>query len=312
MQSADSPELNTLIKHSYDDNIGLELNQCLSDIQAMVSIVTVGLPQKAAKSSDLTKVIPNHDRELTPVTCNILSRLANYNSSMMLGDKHPIKGMAKKIFFDYVPLTRRGRAGATSEDMLELEDALINRVNPFSKTMAQIMLSNQSDDLHDFDGFNTIRSIIDPDSVYSETCNSCDGSATHCVYKPQISSFFEIEASYCYRCGDKAAGMVGMPTIMFTCDEYNKTDLTIHYEIKFISQQRGDVYFGIQLPGYVEDSVITDLQVERLKFKKPGVEKTIGGCIAFKEDTILQSYYLKLFAVQNGGISIDRCFFNLV
>ncbi|NVY96771.1 hypothetical protein HU830_06330 [Lactobacillus sp. DCY120] len=308
VQSADSPELSMIIKHSDDYNIGFELNKCLSDIQAMISIITIGLPKV---NVEITNSINNNHR-LTSITCNILSRISNYTSSMMLNDDHPIKRMAKKIFSDYAPLTKRGRNGTTLKDMVKFENELINRVNPFSKRMAQIMFLNQNDNLHDFDGFNTYRSTIDPKSIYEEKCFSCDGLATHCLYVPEISSFFKIRASYCYRCGDKSAAMINMPTIKFTCDEYNKKDLTIHYKIEFISEQKGDVYFGIQLPSYIEQSVVTKLQIQRLKFKESNIVKVVEGDIKFKENTILQSYYLKLFAVQNGGIAVDRCFFNLI
>lgn len=311
VQSADSPEIELLINHSDDYNIGLELNRSLQDIQAIVSIITIGLPDLKSKKTQINE-IDSASYRLTPTTCNILDRLVNYSSSTMLDESHPIKRMAQKTYSDYMPATRRGRSGLTIETAKKFEEELINRVNPFSKKIGEIMFEDQNDRLHEFDGFNTYRSIIKEDSIYQEKCSSCNGMATHCTYIPQLSSLFNIEATYCYKCGDKSAAMTNMPKIIFSCDEFNTKSLQIHYRIKLTSREKGDVFYGVQLPSYIEKSVKTKLKLQKIKFKSKDITRDVEGIIEFKSNTILQSYYLKLFVVQNGGIAIDRCFFNLI
>ncbi|UQS81434.1 hypothetical protein MOO45_08080 (plasmid) [Bombilactobacillus folatiphilus] len=102
-----------------------------------------------------------------------------------------------------------------------------------------------------------------------------------------------------------------MSNLKFSCDSYNNDDLTIHYRIEITPSEKGDIYYGIQLPSYVEQYSTTQFKVTRIKMKTPQT-KIITGEIAFSEQTQLQSYYMKLIIVQNGGIQISRSFFNLI
>ncbi|MFH5810888.1 hypothetical protein [Companilactobacillus sp. FL22-1] len=308
VQSADTPELKIVLNNYNHSDIALQLNKKLEDIQPFISIIHIGLPEKISDNSFVEQATPR----LSKQTRTVLSRISNYYSSTMLDDDHPITKMAHKIMGDYMQLTRRGTAGSTIKDMQQFESNLTNRVNPFSKKMAQIMFEDQDDNLHNFDSFNTYRARIDSNSINNHTCSSCGATATSCTYLPEISSIFQIDADYCYKCGDKSAQMTGMPYIEFTCDDYNKKDLSINYKISVTSQESGDVFIGIQLPSYVEGYVKNKLSIQKLKFKSPNLTKEIEGTINFSEETVLQSYYLKMFAIQNGGIAVNRCFFNLI
>ena len=307
VQSADTPELKVIMKNSASKNLSTKLNDSLSDIDPMISIIQMGLPEIDADV--INSEVKTH--RLTNLTRHILSRVSAYSASTMLNTNHSVNKLSRKIFEDYMQHTSRGTAEYSSTDMDHFETELVNRINPLSKKIADIMLANPNDELHNFDNFNTYRSIMDPNSIFRSKC-TCGGNLFTCKYDPEISTLFPIISSYCYKCGDKSAKMVGMPEVRFSCDNYNSNDLEINYRIEITAKEKGDVFFAIQLPNYVANSVKNHENLHKMKFKKAGITKEFEGTIKFKKDTILQSYYLKLFIVQNAGIEVDRCFFNLI
>jgi len=311
VQSADLPEIDTILNDRDNRSLVSRLHSKLSDIQLFPSLIMIGLPLiKNDSLDDHKEVIDEKATRLTYSTKKILSRISSYTGSLMLTKNHEINRLATKIWSDYVQNIRRGTFGVTEEDAIQFEKALINRVNPFSKKIIEIMLENQSDDLQEFDNFNIYRSIADSKTIHYGKCD-CGGRTITYQYKPEIESLFPIESTYCYRCGDKQTKMIDMPKITFVSDEYNQNGMKIHYQIKITPTQIGDVYFAIQLPSYVENSVVNPDKLHRIRFKNIRTE-IIEGDIEFKNDTILQSYYLKLILVQNGGLSFNRTFFNLV
>ncbi len=308
VQSVDNPELDEILNDSNTENIGVRLHNKLNDIQPFVSIVNIGLPNIFEKVN--IKNTGQHAERLEAQTKIILSRLSSYVSSGMLSNEHPIKKLSRSILLDYSQLTRRGTYGTTKEEYSVFEQNLINRVNPLSKKIADIMMNNQSDELFEFDSYNIYRSELDKKSIKKEKC-CCGCRGFECNYIPETQNLFNIQSHYCYKCGDKTAIMAGMPDIEFTCDEYDVERLKIHYKIQITPKSKGDVFLGVQLPTYVEKSVDTPSEIKKIRFKALK-SKVVEGDIYFKEDTLLQSYYLKLFVIQNGGIGISRCFFNLV
>ncbi|MBP2058710.1 hypothetical protein J2Z60_001899 [Lactobacillus colini] len=200
VQSADTPELSLIMDNYNCSNIASKLNDSLSDISPMVSIVQIGLPrasEEVSKSEIKTYRLPENTR-------NILSRISFYFSSMMLNENHSIYKMSKKIFSDYIYNINRGKIKNTPMDFKNFEQELVNRINPLSNKIAEIMFLNPNDDLHNFDNFNTYRSVLVKDSIELKEC-VCGGRLTSCMYKPEISTGVPIESSYCYRCGDKSA-----------------------------------------------------------------------------------------------------------
>lgn len=307
VQSADTPELEVIMKNSTSKNLSTKLNDSLSDIDPMISIIQIGLPE--INADVINSEVKTH--RLTSLTRHILSRVSSYSASTMLNTKHSVNKLSRKVFEDYMQHTSRGTAGCSSTDMDHFETELVNRINPLSKKMADIMLANPNDELHSFDNFNTYRAIIDPNSIFRSKC-TCGGSLFTCKYEPEVSTLFPIVSSYCYKCGDKSAKMIGMPEVRFSCDNYNSNDLEINYKIEITAEEKGDVFFAVQLPNYVANYVKNLESLHKMKFKTAGITKEFKGTIKFKKDTILQSYYLKLFIVQNAGIEVNRCFFNLI
>ncbi len=305
VQSADSPEIRELLDNSKTIDVGIRLHEKLDDVHPFSCIVNIGLPTVEKKLGEVT---PTY--RLTTLTKTILSRVSSYSSSMMLNKDHEINRRAQKIMADYSQLTRRGTYGVTRKDVSDFEQSLVNRVNPFSKRIAEIMFEDSSNELQDFDSFNIYRSIINKSSVKRGRC-FCGNHAYFCKYDPEIPSLFKIESMYCYKCGDKITGMSEMPNIVFTCADYNEDGFKINYSIRIAPKQKGDVFWAIQLPEYVEKYSNTRRELHKIKFKSIRTE-TITGQIEFQKDTPLQSYYMKLFIVQNAGISISRSFFNLV
>ncbi|MDO4595353.1 MAG: hypothetical protein Q4B52_08250 [Tissierellia bacterium] len=306
VQSFEEPELAEVLANDNIADIGSRLYQSLADIQPFISIVSIGLPLNIPPKNTRLAVTAR----LSEQSKLILSRLANYLTSGMLSENHPIYKFATKILKDYTQLTRRGTSGLSQTDYQNFEKELINRLNPFSKRMAEIMLADQTDCLFEFDDFSIYRSTIAKDSVAYEKCD-CGREGIICHYLPETNNIFELESHYCYKCGDKQVAMRGMPTVNFTCDEYDKEPLVIHYQIVVTPKYRGDIFLGVQLPTYVAQSVVSSPRL--IKVRCRNLEpKIISGRIVFKKETVLQSYYLKLFMVQNGGIAINRAFFNLI
>lgn len=305
VQSADTPELSEIIHDSTIDTVSARLENKLRDIQTFPSIITIGLPIK----KKMTKALDSAER-LTKATKIILNRVSSYSASNMLSPNHEVFRLSQKIFSDYIAQTRRGTFGTTEEDYKAFEKNLINRVNPLSKKIAENMWNNQNDELQEFDNYNIYRSVAKSSSIYEGLCDC--GGHTHTVnYAPELTSIFPLKSTYCYRCGDKNTKMLEMPEIKFTCDDFNEHDLSIKYQIEITPNQIGDVFYSVQLPSYIEKSVINKDVLHKVKFKT--LKKvSIEGVIFFKSNTILQSYYLKLFSVQNAGIAFNRAFFNLV
>lgn len=308
VQSVDNPELHEIFLNSNFDDIGVRLHNKLDDVQPFVSIVCIGLPQGTEINNTDEKY--NQTERLTKDSRIILSRLSSFTSSGLLNKNHSISKLSQNVLLDYMQMTRRGTYGVTKEKYLDFERDLINRVNPISKQMAEIMIHNQNDELFEFDRYNIFRSIVDKNSVSFKKC-TCGSSGVECNYFPETENLFKIHSFYCYKCGDKYTSMLGMPKIDFTCDDYDKEKLKIKYKIVITPQMKGDVFLGVQLPTYVEKSSDLPIEVTRIRFKNI-TPKVVEGEVNFKEDTLLQSYYLKLFIVQNGGIAISRCFFNLI
>lgn len=312
VQSADSPELNLILEHAGESDIVQQLEEKLYDIQLFPSLIEIGLPQTSIAVNNLSENIEiNHSAvRLTHNTRIILSRVSSYTGSMMVKKDHEINRLSQKIWGDYVQNTRRGTFIINEADALKFEKDLINRVNPFSKRIAEIMLNDPYDDLQEFDNFNIYRSVADRSTLERGTC-VCGGDTFSNKYIPEVSCLFPLESTYCYRCGDKYTKMMGMPEIIFSSDEVNKDSMKIHYKIEITPKQTGDVYFGIQLPSYVQQSVENIDQLHKIRFKNIRTD-IIEGVVEFKKDVVLQSYYMKLIAVQNGGISFSRSFFNLI
>lgn len=308
VQSIDNPELYEIFLNSNSENIGTRLHNKLNDVQPFVSIVNIGLPNTRKVERILENI--NGTVRLTQSSKLIMSRLASYVSSGLLSNEHEIKKLSNSILVDYIQLTRRGTYGVTEEKYLDFERNLINRVNPISKKIAEIMIQNQNDELSEFDRYNIFRSVIDKSSISKKVC-CCGSSGVGCNYIPETNNLFNIHSFYCYRCGDKYTSMAGMPEVEFTCDSYDKERLKIKYKIVITPQHKGDVYLGVQLPTYVEKSSNITPELKKVRFKNIKT-KVVEGEVCFNEDTLLQSYYLKLFIVQNGGIAISRCFFNLI
>lgn len=308
VQSIDNPELYEVFIDSSLINIGTKLHNKLDDVQPFVSIVHIGLPD--ARKVDSIFENKNETVRLTNNSKMILSRLASYVSSGLLSNGHDIKKLSSGILEDYMQMTRRGTYGVTEEKYLNFEQNLINRVNPISKKIAEIMMQNQSDELFEFDRYNIFRSVIDKNSILKKTC-CCGSLGVSCSYIPETNNLFNINSFYCYKCGDKNTSMDGMPEVDFTCDDYDREELKIKYRIAITPKNTGDVYLGVQLPTYVENSSNLSSDLKRIRFKNI-TTKIIEGEVCFEEDTLLQSYYLKLFLIQNGGIGISRCFFNLI
>ncbi|TMR44558.1 hypothetical protein [Streptococcus pseudopneumoniae] len=308
VQSIDNPEIYEIFSDSNLTNIGTKLHNKLNDVQPFVSIVNIGLPNTRKVDQSLENI--NGIVRLTQSSKMILSRLASYVSSGLLSSEHEVKKLSNNVLADYMQMTRRGTYGVTEEKYLNFEQNLINRVNPISKKIAEIMIQNQNDELFEFDRYNIFRSIIDESSIFKKIC-CCGSSGVGCNYIPETNNLFNINSFYCYRCGDKNTSMTGMPEVDFMCDNYDRERLRIKYKIVITPQHRGDVYLGVQLPTYVEKSSNTSPELKRIRFKNIGT-KVVEGEICFNEDTLLQSYYLKLFIIQNGGIAISRCFFNLI
>lgn len=305
VQSADTPELREVMRDSSMTTVGTRLENKLSDIQTFPSIITIGLPENKQTINQSESA-----ERLSEVTKNILNRISSYSASRMLSPSHEVFRLSQKIFNDYVTQTRRGTFGVTKEDYQYFEKSLINRVNPLSKKIAEIMWNNTNDELQEFDNYNIYRSIVKK-TPFAEGVCVCGGH-THTVdYDPELVSIFPLRSTYCYKCGDKETKMLEMPEINFTCDEFNEHDLSIKYQIEIIPKQLGDVFYSAQLPSYIEKSVINKDTLHRIKFKS--LKKvSVDGVIFFESNTILQSYYLKLFAVQNAGIAFNRAFFNLI
>ncbi len=304
VQSADLPELSLILQESDMNNISDQLQESLSDIQPFVSLVTIGLPDEipakkmsspVARETDLTKLI--------------LSRLSIFSSSTMLDSTHPIKKWARKILTETMQYTRRGTIGTESEDTEKFEKELRNRVNPFSKEMGMLFQKNSSDQLADFDSFNIYRSVMNKSSISDVTCD-CGRIAKNCDYLPETSNVFKLNATYCYLCGDKLVSMIGMPQIKFSCDEYNEKGLQINYKIEITPQYKGDVFILVQVPRYIE-KYVEKTQLKKICFNTLRTV-VIDGKIKIDKDIPLQSYYLKLIVIQNAGLAISRCFFNLV
>ncbi|MGX7107900.1 hypothetical protein [Facklamia miroungae] len=308
VQSIDNPELYEILVESDSTNIGRKLHNKLEDVQPFVSIINIGIPNNSKIFKAAEKY--NKTARLTKISGMVLSRLSVFASSGLLSGDHSIRKLSNNILSDYMQMTRRGTYGTTEKKYLDFEQNLINRVNPISKKMAEMMIQNQSDELFEFDRYNIFRSIVDKNSIVSKKC-CCGSSGVECCYIPETENLFTIKTFYCYRCGDKSTSMIGMPEVEFTCDNYDQERLKIKYKIVITPQNKGDVYLGIQLPTYVENSSNLSAELKRIRFKTIST-KVIEGEVSFEEDTLLQSYYLKLFIVQNGGIAISRCFFNLV
>lgn len=311
VQVADTPELFKILSTSNRTNdIDVKMHESLKDIQPFTSIVHIGMPKKGNVNEEKQDINSEVTSRLTDTSKTIISRISSFNASMMLDQNHPIPKLARKISEDYSQISRRGTVGSNINESKQWEKNLINRVNPFSKKIAEIMFTNQNDSLHDFDTFNILRSTTNEQNSIDSVC-TCGGVIRNFTYIPETSQNFPIESSYCYRCGDKVTKMKDAPDIQFTCDEFNADGFTINYKLKIIPKQVGDIYLGIQVPNYLKQSVINIPPLQRIKVRKL---KTIeqSGNITFSKDVILQSYYLEVFLVQNAGISISRCFFNLI
>lgn len=133
VQSADSPELQIVLKCSDIRNAVSNLHSSLDDIQEFPSLITIGLPKSEVSPKSLFENV-NQVRMLED-TKSILSRISGFSGSLMIPKEHEITRMAQKIWSDYTQKTRRGTYGATIDDTKEFEKALINRVNPFSKKL---------------------------------------------------------------------------------------------------------------------------------------------------------------------------------
>lgn len=305
VQSADNPELDELICDTSINNIGVRLHEKLDDMQPFASIINIGLP-----ATELSKkeVVGTH--RLTPLTKTILSRISLYVSSGMLSKEHPIYKLSQKILQDYNPITRRGIYGVTDRQVSEFEQSVVNRVNPLTKKIGELMVASLNDELHGFSGYSALRSIKDKNSVVVGIC-SCGKRSYRCEYEPEIPTIFRIESIYCYKCGEKLTGMTEMPQVVFSCDERNKEGLVVNYEFSITPQQRGDVFWTILLPSAIEDKCITKRELHKIKFKSIRTEKIVGK-IEFDESIKIQGYWMKVLVMQNAGISISRAFFNLV
>lgn len=308
VQSADTPELREILCNEDFLDIGIRLHHKLDDIQPFASVVTIGLPTVNDMAQENIDTVETY--RLTNLTKVILSRISAYSASMMLDKDHDISRWSNKILQDYMQLTRRGTYGSTYDEIAAFERDLINRVNPFTKRIAELMFSSQTDQLQEFDSYNIYRSKISSKSIKQGRC-LCGGQETFCKYEPELPFLFNIESHYCYLCGDKTTGMVDMPEIKFTCSDINDDRLIVKYKIEITPKYKGDVFWAIQLPSYVENYAITKQKLNKLKFKNIRTE-VIKGEIEFSKETPFQSYYMKLFVVQNAGISFSRSFFNLV
>lgn len=308
IQSSDNMELNLMLKNSDFSTLGNRMNRILDDIQPFISIISIGLP-----ILDNENEVCNHIEkvELTELSKIILSRLSAYHSSFMVNENHVAYKLSKKMMKDFSQLTRRGTIGVTNSDLEKFEINLKNRINPFSKVIAENML-DVNDELHNFDSFNIFRSSVNKNSVRKGMC-SCGKDSLEFNYIPNVPNVFEIETEYCYRCGDKQVGMRYMPKILFKCDEnnLNKGSFEIDFEFEINPQHEGDIFWGLTVPSYIQSYLLGQTKIEKIKNKK--VQKYIRkGTVSFDNSIPKQSYYLILLIVQNGGIKVSRCFFNLV
>ena len=304
VQSSDTPELLEILSDSSVRNIGVRLHQKMDDIQPYSSIINIGLP-------DSKKILTSESStyRLTSLTVTILTRIALLVSSGLLRNEHPIYKLSRKILSDYNSLTRRGIMAESQTDNFEQD--IINRVNPLSKKIIEIMVADLNDDLHSFSAYNVLRSLVDKESLNDGVC-VCGKKMTSCYYKPELPIFFPMKVSYCHNCGEQQVEMIDMPQVQFTCDKYNvdKGNFAINYQATISSLSKGDVYYALLLPGAVAGSCITERKINRVRFRYPHTEK-ITGSLKFDDTVILQGYWMKLLIVQNGGISITRAFYNL-
>jgi hypothetical protein len=305
IQSTDNSEISKIIQSKHYSDIATVIHESLDDIQPFVSIVHIGVPVRERNTkSDLKRT-----RRLTKKTKQILTKVSLYSASLMLTKDNSIKKLSSKIISDYDIKIRRGIFGFEESEARKLENDLVNRVNPLSLKIANQLLSNQDDELTEFDIYNIYRSVVDKNSIQKKKC-ICGRDGILYTYHPELPTTFELDTQYCYRCGDKQVGMIGMPEVNFTCDERDEGSYEINYTGEIIPSETGEIFIGIQLPSYIEEYLDTPLKLLRIKNKSGQVVK-IADKLVFKKDIPLQSYYMKLFIVQNTGIKISRSFFYL-
>lgn len=306
VHSSDIPEIGEIFKESTNRNVSVRLHTKLDDVQPFPCFINIGMPDK----KDIVTIDTDNIKP-TATSLLLLSRVMMMVSSGMLSQDHPIYKLSKKIINDYNSVTRRGVLNERGKNEDYFERDIINRLNPLSKEMIKIMRGNLSDELHSFDTYNIMRSVIQDDSISYSICE-CGKKLYSCNYRPLLSQHFPLHAEYCHRCGEKLISMLGMPQIEFECDKYNETNgkLIINYRGNITFNTFGDVFYTILLPNSISKNCITERPIIKIK-ARPGKTNSISGKIEFNEKIVVQGYWMKLLVVQNAGICIVRSFFNL-
>lgn len=235
----------------------------------------------------------------------VVNRLHGYLVSDLLPQKHPFIPRLQKLnhkvnlYLTHDQLFENARSGGTQEA------SILTDLQSIDYTMAQHILTNPEDPVMAYDSYFMDRSILLPSTVQEVTC-ACGAPAQQFQHRGRVATIPTITRIVCTRCGDKALQLDHTPVLC--CDAADRVcaDQPLTAEITVTGQERGPVQVGIFVPLYLRPYTRIEPALKKVKISSPGERRSLMVTISFAAGVPPHAYYVKVFAIQNLGISIYR------
>lgn len=235
----------------------------------------------------------------------VVNRLHSYLVSDLLPQKHPFIPRLQKLNHKVNLYLTHGQLFENACSGGALEASILTDLQSIDYTMAQHILTNPEDPVMAYDSYFMDRSTLLPSTVQEVTC-ACGAPAQQFQHRGRVATTPTITRVVCTRCGDKALQLDHTPVLWCDAADRVRADQPLTAEITVTGQERGPVQVGLFVPLYLRPYTRIEPALKKVKISSPGERRSLTVTISFAAGVPPHAYYVKVFAIQNLGISIYR------
>lgn len=274
-------------------------HESLKDIQQYPCFFEIGLHNKKMRNNNIIRP------EQLDFFLNATDIAEKYISNGLLPKEHPILKRLEGFNKSATLFLRRDNQRNKGNDIKEW----ISKIESIDYSIAKTIQKNPNDAIMNFESYFISRSKIRKE-IKTGSC-SCGEKAIEYTLQGLITSMFNLEINFCYKCGDKLVRMEGSPEICVMAPSIVKKGIGINCHCIISSVDNGDITVGWFVPNYIEKYLEEDSRLYKFRGTR-GATFDLDFEIKLSTDIPLQEYYFVVYAVQNFKISRCSQYFTII
>ncbi len=296
------PENDAWVKHVESDTIPTVtlLNQSLQARHPYPAFWQFGLPPDIDASMRYQREEPVPDGDIIQT----MNRLHSYIANDFLPPNYPLRPRFQKLSYKMNLYLSRARLYEDTYLDKGWSKSIWDDVQSVNYMMAQNVVKNPEDNVMSYDSYFVDRSVLEQTTVQEVPCE-CTYSAQHYQRRGLVNTIPVMNCIVCMRCGDKAFTMEGAPVIRCMAPDRVHVGQSMTAEISLEPVERGSVQIGLFVPTYIRKYTHIEPALQKIN-ALDGMPKTVTFTMQFDSPIPPHSYYFKIFAIQNLGISTYR------